>query len=101
MVNKKPKIVIPTLPKSQLKEAYDFIKLDSLKNAEKVKSKILSASRELADHPERYSQDKYRIKNDGSYRAFEIYKYRVSYHISPDQFTIVRVLHTKREPKAY
>jgi plasmid stabilization system protein ParE len=58
-------------------------------------------SRELADHPERYSQDKYRIKNDSSYRAFEIYKYRVSYHISPDQFTIVRVLHTKREPKAY
>ena len=53
MVKKKPKIVIPTLPKSQLKEAYEFIKFDSPKNAEKVRSKILSAIKELADHPER------------------------------------------------
>ena len=101
MVKKKPKIVIPALPKSQLKEAYDFIKFDSPKKAEKVKAKILSAIKELADHPERYSQDKYRIRNDGSYRAFEIYKYSISYHVSLDQITIVRVLHTKREPKAY
>ena len=101
MVKKKPKIVIPTLPKSQLKEAYEFIKFDSPKNAEKVRSKILSAIKELADHPERYSPDKYRMNNDGSFRAFEIYKYRISYHVSPDQVTIVRVLHTKREPKTY
>jgi plasmid stabilization system protein ParE len=99
MVKKKPKIVIPTLPKSQLKEAYEFIKFDSPKNAEKVRSKILSGIMELADHPERHSPDKYRMNNDGSYRAFEIY--RISYHVSPDQITIVRVLHTKREPKPY
>jgi plasmid stabilization system protein ParE len=101
MVKKKPKIVIPTLSKSQLKEAYEFIKFDSPKNAEKVRSKILSGIMELADHPERHSPDKYRMNNDGSYRAFEIYKYRISYHVSPDQITIVRVLHTKREPKPY
>jgi|HubBroStandDraft_1064217.scaffolds.fasta_scaffold318801_2 plasmid stabilization system protein ParE len=101
MVKKKPKVVIPFVPKTQLKEAYEYIKFDSPKNAEKVRSKILAAIKELADHPERHSPDKYRMNNDGSYRAFEIYKYRVTYHVSPDQITIVRVLHTKREPKAY
>jgi plasmid stabilization system protein ParE len=101
MVKKKPKIVIPFLAKAQLKEAYEYIKLDSPKNAEKVRVKILSAIKELAVHPERHSPDKYRIENDGCFRAFEIYKYRVSYHISPDQITIVRILHTKREPKLY
>ena len=101
MVKKKPTIVIPKSPKSQLKEAYEFIKLDSPKNAEKVRSKILSAIKELTDHPERYGPDKYRMNNDGSFRAFEIYKYRISYHVSPDQITIVRILHTKKEPKTY
>lgn len=101
MVRKKPKIVIPTLPKSQLKEVYEFIKLDSPKSAEKVRSKILSAIKELADHPERHTPDKYRMNNDGSFRAFEIFKYRISYHVSADHITIVRVLHTKREPKPY
>lgn len=101
MVKKKPKIVIPFLAKSQLKEAYEYIKFDSPKNAEKVRSKILMAIKELADHPDRYYPDKYRLNNDGSYRAFEIYKYRVSYHVSADQITIARILHTKREPKAY
>jgi len=101
MVKKRPKIVIPTLAKSQLREAYEYIKLDSPKNAEKVRAKISEAIKGLTDHPERHSPDKYRLANDGSYRAFEINKYRIAYHVSPDQITIVRVLHTKREPKSY
>jgi len=55
MVREKPKIVIPILPKSQLKEAYKFIKFDSPKNAEKVRSMILEGIKKLADHPERRS----------------------------------------------
>jgi plasmid stabilization system protein ParE len=101
MVKKKPGIVIANLAKLQLHKAYDFIKTDSLKNAEKVRGKILSTINKLADHPERYSPDKYRLANDGSYRAFEVYKYRIIYHVSPDQITIVRVLHTRREPRPY
>ena len=101
MVKKKPGIVIANLAKLQLHEAYEFIKADSPKNAQKVRAKILSTIKKLADQPDRYSQDKYRLANDGSYRAFEVYKYRISYHVSMEQITIVRVLHTKREPKPY
>lgn len=76
MVKVKPKIVIDNLAKTQLKEAYTYIKLDSPKNAERVKAKILTSIAELADKPERHAKDKYRLGNDGSYRAYEIYKYR-------------------------
>lgn len=58
MVKGKPKIVIDNLAKIQLKEAYEFIKLDSPKNAEKVKTKILTSIKKLTDHPERYHPDK-------------------------------------------
>lgn len=101
MVRGKPKIVIDNLAKAQLKEAYNYIKLDSPTNAEKVKAKILDAIRALADHPEKCPKDKYRLINDGAYRAFEIYKYRVSYHVSSEQITVIMIRHTKMEPKSY
>ena len=101
MVKSKPRIVIDNLAKLQLKEAYEFIKLDSPQNAEKVKSEILATIKKLADHPERYHPDKYRTGNDGSYRAFELYRYRVSFHVSSAQITITRIRHTSMEPKPY
>lgn len=101
MVKVKPQIIIDNLAKAQLKEAYSYIKLDSPKNAEKVKAKILASIQELADKPERYPKDKYRIDNDGSYRAFEIYKYRIAYHISQEQITIIMIRHTKMEPQSH
>jgi plasmid stabilization system protein ParE len=101
MVKRKPKIVVENLAKAQLKEAYSYIKLDSPKNAEKVKAKILTSIKELADNPERHSKDKFRLNNDGCYRAFEIYKYRISYHISEEQITVIMIRHTKMEPRLH
>lgn len=101
MVKRKLKIVIENLAKAQLKEAYTYIKLDSPKNAEKVKAKILTAIKELADNPERHNKDKFRLDNDGCYRAFEIYKYRISYHVSPEQITVIVIRHTKMEPRLH
>jgi plasmid stabilization system protein ParE len=101
MVKIRPKVIIDNLAKAQLKEAYAYIKLDSPKNAEKVKAKILASIMELTDHPEKHPKDKYRLNNDGSYRAFEIYKYRVSYHISQEQITVIMIRHTKMEPKSH
>ena len=101
MVKAKPKIVIDNLAKAQLKEAYSYILLDSPKNAEKVRNKILAEIQELSEYPEKYPRDKYRLNNDGSYRAFEIYKYRVTYHISPLQITVIMIRHTKMQPRLH
>ena len=74
MVKGKLKVVIDNKAKQQLRNLYDYIKKDSQQNAENVKSKIITSLKELIKNPELHSPDKYRIKNDGSYRAYEIYK---------------------------
>jgi plasmid stabilization system protein ParE len=85
----------------QLAEVYAYILLDSYQNAEKVKNDILNATSKLAMHPEIFSLDKYRINNDGSFRAFELHRLRISYRLTPSTISITRVRHTKMVPKFY
>ena len=85
----------------QLKKAYEYIKNDSVQNAEKVRTDILASTNKLSVHPEIYSLDKYRLANDGSHRAYELHRYRISYQISNTRILIVRLRHTKMQPKFY
>jgi plasmid stabilization system protein ParE len=98
---KQPKVVIDEEAKRSLREAYLYNKKDSLQNAGKVRNTILATIKELAKHPERHSPDKYRRENDGSYRAYEVYKYRISYHVSPEGIRVIRIRHTKMNPLEY
>jgi plasmid stabilization system protein ParE len=76
MVSKKLKVIIDEQARKSLREAYNYIKKDSLQNAEKVRAEILATIKELPKNPQRHKPDNYRIKNeDSSYRAFEVYKY--------------------------
>lgn len=95
------RVFIDRVAKSQLREIYDYIKRDSLQNAERIRDGIIASIRELINNPEQYPSDKYRKNNDGSFRAFEIYKYRITYHISSEQITVIRIRHTKRDLLAY
>lgn len=85
----------------QLEKVYQYILLSSYQNAEKVKSDILDSTRTLPEHPEIYPRDKYRKNNDGSFRAYEIHHYRITYRITNKDIIIVRVRHTSMEPKEY
>lgn len=79
-----------------------YIKKDSVQNAEKVKKDILSAIRSLITEPEKiHAADKYKINNDGNFRAFELHRVRISYYISDDCIQIVRVRHTRKQPEIY
>jgi plasmid stabilization system protein ParE len=97
----KKQVIWPQKARLQLKEAYLFIKQDSPQNAEKVRKAILSSTNELTTHPKLHRPDKYKRDNDGSYRAYEQYSYRISYHVSNDKITIVRIRHTSMEPHLY
>ncbi|HUZ61573.1 MAG TPA: type II toxin-antitoxin system RelE/ParE family toxin [Hanamia sp.] len=101
MVNKNPGVVWSDEAKQQLKAAYKFIKKDSVQNAEKVRGDIVTNASELAKHPDRYNPDKYKLSNDGSYRAFEKHRYRVAYRVLKNEIRILRVRHTSMEPKQY
>lgn len=66
----------------QLQHAYLYIQKDSSQNAEKVRNGILGATRKLLAGPERFPLDKYKKDNDGSFRAFELFRYRVAYQVT-------------------
>jgi plasmid stabilization system protein ParE len=85
----------------QLLKAYKYILEDSFQNAEKVKQKILLSTRRLNEMPEIHPLDKYRLRNKGNFRAYEIYHYRIVYKITKTEIIITRIRHTKMEPKVY
>lgn len=102
MVKKtKPVLVWDKPAYRSLQQAYDYIKKDSLANAEKVREGILKSADSLADHPEKHPPDKYKKSNKGSYRAFEKYSYRVAYKITAKKIIVLRIRHVKQEPKEY
>ena len=85
----------------ELKKAYDYISLDSLKHAMLVRDELIDLTIALSQYPEKYALDKYKINNDGSWRAFEKYHYRLSYKITATQIRIVRLCHTSKTPLHY
>ena len=68
-----------TSAKKQLQATFEYIKQDSLQNATRVRDEIINFSIELALKPDIYPLDKYKLHNDGTYRAFELYRQRISY----------------------
>jgi plasmid stabilization system protein ParE len=87
--------------KADLRKAYEYIAVDSLKNATLVLNTLIDLTLELPKNPEMYALDKFKKNNDGSWRAFEKYSYRISYRIFKDKIRIVRLRHTKKSPLKY
>ncbi|MEO8960645.1 MAG: type II toxin-antitoxin system RelE/ParE family toxin [Ginsengibacter sp.] len=65
----------------QFTDAIKYIEGDSSKNAERFEKEILKKIDELLLQPERYQTNKFKINNDGSYKAFEVFSYRISYRL--------------------
>jgi plasmid stabilization system protein ParE len=101
MVAKTLRLVIDNPAKVHLQEACQYIRKDSVQHAEQVKAGLLASFKELLRHPQKCPLDKYRLNNDGSYRAYELFKYRISYHVTAEQVTILRIRHTKMNPQQY
>lgn len=85
----------------QLRNIYEYIFENSPQNARKVITEIVEATEKLSSNPDRFGLDKYKRNNDGSYRYFEIYRYRIVFRIINKQVQILRVRSTDQEPLAY
>ncbi len=94
-------VIWPKSVQNQLTKVYQYILKDSFQNAEKVKEDILKSTRKLTLNPEIYPIDKYRKNNDGTFRAYELHRYRIAYRITEKQIIIVRIRHVKMEPRLY
>ncbi|HRP57499.1 type II toxin-antitoxin system RelE/ParE family toxin [Agriterribacter sp.] len=86
---------------AELVKVYKYIYNNSPQNAAKVRDEIIDVTINLPKHPEFYPPDKFKKNNDGSWRAFELHKYRISYRVTKTEIRIVRVRHTSRSPKGY
>lgn len=87
--------------KKELKRAYEYILKDSSQNAIKVRQEIIDAVLCLPAHPDKHQMDKYKINNDGTWWAFEMHHYRISYRTIKGQIRIIRLRHTSRSPLIY
>lgn len=67
----------------------------------KIEKEILSKISALIKNPKIYPADKLKDKNDGSFFAFEVGKYRISYRKLGTEIRILRIRHSKRKPLSY
>ncbi len=95
------KIVWDIQAKLSFEEQIKHIKSDSPQAAEKVRSAIFDKIRILADYPKKHPVDKFKLNNDGNFRAFEKYRIRIAYFITESQIRIIRVCHASQEPEQY
>lgn len=86
---------------NQFADAIEFIAHNSIQNAEKVHHVIIDKIEAIPSNPEMFPADKYKLNNNGLYRAFELYHFRISYYIATNKIRILRVRHTSRKPKIY
>lgn len=99
MVKKKHfKVIWSNVAAEQLKEIYKYVKKDSEQGAKHVKSKILESTKILGSATTIYQPDVLKDNNNGNYRAYTIFSYRITYKIEKDSIHILRVRHTSREP---
>jgi plasmid stabilization system protein ParE len=99
MVKKQYQVVWTKRSLLQIKAAHKYISKDSPQNAAKVIEDIAAAVNKAITNPGFYGPDKYKINNDGSYRAFEKHRYRIVYRVLKNIIRVLRVRHTKMEPK--
>ncbi len=101
MVTPVRRIVIDAEAKQSLRDAYKYIHKQSVQNAENVRSGILTSIKALSSNPEIHPPDKYKTDQDKAFRAYELFSYRISYHVSPEEIRILRIRHTKMNPVEY
>jgi len=97
----KRKIVWDKQALNYFRESIQYIRQDSPQNADKVKKEVLEKINELSGRPEIHNLDKYKLNNNGNYRAFELHRFRVTYLVKENEIIITRIRNTNQEPLDY
>ena len=83
------------------RDAIRYIRKDSPQSADKVKNDILSIISALVNNTEIHAPDRYKLNNDGDFRAFELHRFGIAYFTKEDEIIISRIRHTSQEPEDY
>lgn len=101
MVRKPLRIIWGKKALEELEEILEYISKESRSGAQIVKTAIIETIKSLKKQPNIFSVDVLKENNDGSYRAFTVYSYRISYKVTAEEIIILRVRHTSREPMVH
>ena len=102
MVVKKNRIVKwDAEAKLYFKQAIQYIKQESPQGANKVKQAILQQTSVLKTDAGIYEPDKFKVENDGTYRALTVFSYRITYKVTNEEVLILRIRHTSQNPIVY
>lgn len=85
----------------QYEEIIAYILEDSVKSAEVFQQKIFNKLEDICRMPEIGMPDKYKLNNDGSYRAVIIYQYRLSYRYVGEEIRVLRIRHMRMKPRKF
>ena len=66
--------------------------------SERLENEILSSIKSLPKNPKIYQPDRIKTNNDGSFFAYHIDSYRISYRIINNEIRTLRIRHTSRRP---
>lgn len=101
MVKKKIKIEWSDEASTHFYELLGYLYSESDRAISVVGNAILDGVKKLAIHATAHPLDRFKKHNDGNYRAFIVYSYRISYYIDGAIIYILRIRHTSREPLEY
>lgn len=94
-------IVWSKTAQNQLEKIYFYLfketKSKSIPN--KVIDTIYNSVTILSTNWEIYELDEMKISNNGNYRAYEVYSYRITSKVTLKEIHILRIRHTSRNPK--
>ena len=94
-------IIWDTYAEEKLMDLYHYIAEKSIIQADNVLNAIFETTESLEGNPEKFPLDRFKTKNDNSYRAFEMYNIRISYRFINNKILILRVRHVKQNPLFY
>lgn len=83
----------------QLIEIIEYLEIRDQKDYSiSLEKQILDEISSLIYQKNIYQTDRIKEDNDGTFYAFEIDSYRISYRKLPDEIRILRIRHTSRKP---
>jgi plasmid stabilization system protein ParE len=98
-MKKQYRVIIPLIAKESLHDIFEYIKIDSPSAAIKVRKKLIEIAKSLKNLPERFSKEHYLSNRKGNYRSVVQWHYKIIYKVSENDVTILRFMHTSRDPK--
>jgi addiction module RelE/StbE family toxin len=93
------RVIIPPIAKESLREIFEYIKTDSPTAAIKVQKKLIEVAKSLKNLPERFSKEHFLSEKKGNYRSVVQWHYKIIYKVSENEVTIIRFMHTSKDPK--